>query len=154
MHDKIRNKSRVRMLWERNWFGKKTVEALQKNPPQTDPAKTPRKNRTLKKNLEKSPYEQSWKNNEIKNDRKKLASRKKSQRKSSLGKMNNPHSTVILKQYLEDIPLKSCNIAKILIKLLETFLKYCRNIAMSIQNIINRILLQYYTERIFEENSL
>ena len=52
-----------------------------------------------------------------------------------------PHSTVILKEYLENIPLKSCNIAKIFIKLLERFLKYCRNLAMSDQNIINGILL-------------
>ena len=54
-----------------------------------------------------------------------------------------PHSTVILKEYFENVPLKSCNIAKIFIKLLERFLKYCRNLAMSVQNIINGILLQY-----------
>ena len=53
-----------------------------------------------------------------------------------------PHSTVILKEYFENIPLKSCNFAKIFIKLLERFLKYCRNLAMSVQNIINGILLQ------------
>ena len=53
----------------------------------------------------------------------------------------NPHSTVILKEYFENIPLKSCNIAKIFVKLLERFLKYCRNLAMSVQNIINGILL-------------
>ena len=53
-----------------------------------------------------------------------------------------PHSTVILKEYFENIPLKSCNIAKIFINLLE-FLKYCRNLEMSVQNIINGILLQY-----------
>ena len=35
-----------------------------------------------------------------------------------------PHSTVILKEYFENIPLKSCNIAKIFMKLLERFLKY------------------------------
>ena len=34
-----------------------------------------------------------------------------------------PHSTVIFKEYFENIPLKSCNIAKIFIKLLERFLK-------------------------------
>ena len=39
-----------------------------------------------------------------------------------------PHSTVILKEYFENIPLKSCNIAKIFIKLLEMVLKYCRNL--------------------------
>ena len=39
-----------------------------------------------------------------------------------------PHSTVILKEYVENIALKSCNIAKIFIKLLERFLKYCRNL--------------------------
>ena len=54
-----------------------------------------------------------------------------------------PHSTVILKEYFENIPLKSCNIAEGFIKLLERFLKYCRNLAMSVQNIINGILLQY-----------
>ena len=53
------------------------------------------------------------------------------------------HSTVILKEYFENIPLKSSNIAKIFIELLERFLKYCRNLAMSVQNIINGILLQY-----------
>ena len=57
--------------------------------------------------------------------------------------MNNPHSTVILKEYFENVPLKFCNIAKIFIKLLERFLKYCRNLAMSVQTIINGILLQY-----------
>ena len=46
--------------------------------------------------------------------------------------------------YFENIPLKSCNIAKIFIKLLERFLKYCRNHAMSVQKIINGILLQYW----------
>ena len=56
-------------------------------------------------------------------------------------KSRNPHSTAILKEYFKNIPLKSCNIAKILIKLLERFLKYCRNLAMSVQNIINGILL-------------
>ena len=54
-----------------------------------------------------------------------------------------PHSTVILKEYFENITLKSCNIAKIFIKLLERFLKYCRHLAMYVQNIINGILLQY-----------
>ena len=52
-----------------------------------------------------------------------------------------PHSIVILKEYFENIPLKSYNIAKIFIKLLEQFLKYCRNLAMFVQNIINGILL-------------
>ena len=42
------------------------------------------------------------------------------------------HSTVILKEYLENIPLKACNIEKISIKLLERFLKYCRKLAMSV----------------------
>ena len=56
---------------------------------------------------------------------------------------SHPHSTVILKEYFENIPLKSCNIAKIFVKLLERFLKYCRNLAMSVQSIINGILLQY-----------
>ena len=54
-----------------------------------------------------------------------------------------PHSTVILREYFKNIPLKSCNIARIFIKLLERFPKYCRNLAMSVQNIINVILLQY-----------
>ena len=54
-----------------------------------------------------------------------------------------PHSTVVLKEHFENIPLKSCNIAKIFIKLLERFLKYCRNLAISVQNIMNGILLQY-----------
>ena len=53
----------------------------------------------------------------------------------------DPHSTVIFKEYFENTPSKSFNIAKIFIKLLERFLKYCRNLAMSVQNIINRILL-------------
>ena len=52
-----------------------------------------------------------------------------------------PHSTAILEEYFENIPLESCNIAKIFIKLLERFLKYCRNLEMSVQNIINGILL-------------
>ena len=34
-----------------------------------------------------------------------------------------PHSIVILKEYFENIPLKSCNIAKVFMKLLERFLK-------------------------------
>ena len=55
-----------------------------------------------------------------------------------------PHSTVILREYFKNIPLKSCNIAKIFIKRLERFLKYCRNLAMSTQNIINLMLLQYW----------
>ena len=54
-----------------------------------------------------------------------------------------PHSTVILRKYFENIPLKSCNIARTFIKLLERFLKCCRNLAMSVQNIINWMLLQY-----------
>ena len=54
-----------------------------------------------------------------------------------------PHSTVILRKYFKNIPLKSCNIARIFIKLLERFLKYCRNLAMSVQNIIDGIFLQY-----------
>ena len=58
-------------------------------------------------------------------------------------KRNIPHSTVILKEYFRNIPFKFCTIAKILIKLLERFLKYCRNLAISVQNIINGILLQY-----------
>ena len=33
-------------------------------------------------------------------------------------KLSIPHSTVILKEYFENIPLKSCNIVKIFIKLL------------------------------------
>ena len=44
-----------------------------------------------------------------------------------------PHSTVILKEYFENIPLKFCNIAKIFIKLLERFLKYCRNDAIAME---------------------
>ena len=59
-------------------------------------------------------------------------------------KYRDPHSTVILREYFKNIPLKSCNIAKIFIKLLERFLKYCRNLAMSAQNIINVMLLQYW----------
>ena len=53
----------------------------------------------------------------------------------------NTHSTVVLKENFENIPLKSCNIAKIFLTLLERFLKYCRNLAMSVQNIINGILI-------------
>ena len=52
-------------------------------------------------------------------------------------------SHIILKEYFENISLKSCNIAKVFAKLLERFLKYCRNLAMSVQNIINEILLQF-----------
>ena len=55
----------------------------------------------------------------------------------------SPYSTVILRKYFENIPLKSCNIARIFIKLLKRFQKYCRNLAMSVQNIINGMLLQY-----------
>ena len=54
-----------------------------------------------------------------------------------------PHSTVMLKEYFENISLKSCNIAKIFIKLLKRFLKYCRYLAISVQIIINGIFLQY-----------
>ena len=57
--------------------------------------------------------------------------------------INFPHSTVIFKEYFETIPLKFCNIAKIFIKLLERFIKSCRNLAMSVQNIIIGILLRY-----------
>ena len=53
-----------------------------------------------------------------------------------------PHSTVILREYFKNIPLKSCNIARIFINLLEKYLKYCRNLAMSAQNIINVMLLR------------
>ena len=53
-------------------------------------------------------------------------------------------SAVIFKEHFENIPLKSCNIARIFIKLLERFLKYCRNLAMSAQNITNVMLLQYW----------
>ena len=56
---------------------------------------------------------------------------------------SDSHSIVILKKYFENISLKSCNIAKIFIKLLERFLKYFRNLAMSVQNIINGIFLKY-----------
>ena len=58
-------------------------------------------------------------------------------------RFHHPHSTIILREYFENILLKSCNIARIFIKLLERFLKYCRNLAMSVQNIINEMLLQY-----------
>ena len=54
-----------------------------------------------------------------------------------------PHSTVTLWKYFKNIPFKSCNIATIFIKLLERFLKYCRNLAMSVQNNINEMVLQY-----------
>ena len=62
---------------------------------------------------------------------------KKMFRNKNIDNENFPHRTVILNGYFENIPLKSCNIAKIFIKLLERFLKYCRNLPMSIQNIIN-----------------
>ena len=42
-----------------------------------------------------------------------------------------PHSIVTLREYFKNIPLKSCNIARIFIKFIERFLKYCRNLAMS-----------------------
>ena len=64
--------------------------------------------------------------------------------KRSIKFHTHPHSTVILREYFKNIPLKSCNIARIFIKLLEMFLKYCRNLAMSAQNIINVMLLQYW----------
>ena len=54
-----------------------------------------------------------------------------------------PPITVISREYFENILLKFCNIARIFIKLLERFLKYCKNLATSVQNIINEILLQY-----------
>ena len=64
--------------------------------------------------------------------------------RSSLERSNDdPHSTIVLKEYLKNIPLKPCNNAKIFITLLERFPKYCRNLAMSVQNIVNGILLQY-----------
>ena len=46
--------------------------------------------------------------------------------------INFSHSIVILKKYFENSALKSCNIAKMFIKLLERFIKYCRNLAMSV----------------------
>ena len=55
-----------------------------------------------------------------------------------------PHSTVILREYFKSIPLNPCNIARIFIKLLERFLKYCRNLAMSAQNIINTLLIFHF----------
>ena len=54
-----------------------------------------------------------------------------------------PHSIVILWEYFGNVPWKSCNISRIFIKLLERFLKYCRNLAMSVQNIINGMWMQY-----------
>ena len=45
------------------------------------------------------------------------------------------HSTVILREYFKNIPLKSCNIARIFIKLLERFLKYCRNLACPLKTL-------------------
>ena len=51
------------------------------------------------------------------------------------------HSTVILRKYFKNILLKSCNIARIFIKMLERFPKKCRNLAMSVQNIMNGMLL-------------
>ena len=56
----------------------------------------------------------------------------------------NSHSTVILREYFKNIPLKSCNIPRIFIKLLKSFLKYCWNLAMSVQNIVNGILIFHY----------
>ena len=57
--------------------------------------------------------------------------------------MNFPHSTVILRKYFNNISLKSCNTARIFMKLLERFLKYCKNLAMSVQNFVNEMFLQY-----------
>ena len=57
---------------------------------------------------------------------------------------NFPHSTVILREFFKNIPLKSSNIARIFRRLLERFLKYYRNLTMSTQNIINVMLLQYW----------
>ena len=57
--------------------------------------------------------------------------------------ISHPHSTVMLREYFKNILLKSWNIARIFIKLLERFLKYCRNLAMSAQKIINVMLLTY-----------
>ena len=59
------------------------------------------------------------------------------------GPFFRPNSTVILRKYFKNIPLKSRNIVRIFIKLLERFLKYCRNLSMSAQNIINVMLLKY-----------
>ena len=44
----------------------------------------------------------------------------------------NPHSTVIFRKYFKNISLKSYNIARIFIMLLERFLKYYKNLAMSV----------------------
>ena len=53
--------------------------------------------------------------------------------------INVSHNPVILRKYFENIPLKSRNIARIFMKLLERIQKYCRNLAMFVQNIINRM---------------
>ena len=45
------------------------------------------------------------------------------------------HSTVILREYFQNITSKFCNIARIFLKVLEKFLKYC--------NIMNKMLLRY-----------
>ena len=70
--------------------------------------------------------------------------KKKIAKKSWFSSRLDPHSTVILSEYFQNIPLKSCNIARIFVELLERFLKYCTNLAMSAQNIINVMLLQYW----------
>ena len=56
----------------------------------------------------------------------------------------HPHSIVILREYFKNIPLESCNIARIIIKLLERFLKYRKvpDLAMYARNIINITLLK------------
>ena len=46
--------------------------------------------------------------------------------------INYLNSTRVLRGYFENIPLKSCNIARIFIKLLERLLKYCMNLATSV----------------------
>ena len=46
--------------------------------------------------------------------------------------VSNPHSTVIFREYFLNIPLKYCNIARILIKRLEKFMKYRWNLVMSV----------------------
>ena len=49
---------------------------------------------------------------------------------------NYPHSTLILKENFENIPLKSCNTAKIFIKLLEKLLKYCKGYLFGVVKIL------------------
>ena len=54
-----------------------------------------------------------------------------------------PHSTEIFRQYCKNIPRKYCKIAKIFRNLSLILSKYCKNLAMSAQNMTYAIFAKY-----------